>query len=65
MLITAAIAVTRKMIFAILIEVLFLVVGIIASYMIPAPTWFVVLGLVVAYIPMAWIGGKLAGYRNC
>jgi hypothetical protein len=38
------------------IGAVFLVGGIVASFMIPAPTWFVVLDLVVAYIPMAWIG---------
>jgi len=34
--------------------------GIAAARMIPAPTWFVVLDLVVAYLPMAWLGGLLA-----
>lgn len=33
--------------------------GIAAAFMIPAPAWFVVLDLAVAYLPMAWIGGKL------
>ncbi len=42
---------------------LFLAGGIAAANMIPAPTWFVVLDLVAAYIPMAWLGGKLAN-RN-
>lgn len=28
--------------------------------MIPAPTWFIALDLVVAYIPMAWLGLTLA-----
>ena len=27
--------------------------------MIPAPAWFIALDLIVAYIPMAWIGGRL------
>ncbi|MGB0176068.1 MAG: hypothetical protein ACPF9D_02810 [Owenweeksia sp.] len=63
-LIAAAIAATRKMMCAIIIGVLFLIGGIMASYMIPAPTWFIVLDLVVAYIPMAWIGGKLAGRKS-
>ena len=30
--------------------------GIAAALMIPAPTWFIILDLAVAYIPMAWIG---------
>lgn len=37
-----------------------LIGGITAAVMIPAPTWFIVLDLVVAYIPMGWLGGKLA-----
>jgi len=36
--------------------------GIAASFMIPAPAWFVAVDLVFAYFPMAWIGQKLA-YR--
>ncbi len=39
---------------------LFLAGGIAAARMIPAPTWFVVLDLVGAYLPMAWLGGTLA-----
>ncbi len=34
--------------------------GIAAASMIPAPTWFIALDLVVAYLPMAWLGAKLA-----
>lgn len=38
----------------------FLLGGILVSTVIPAPTWFVVLDLVVAYIPMAYVGWKWA-----
>ena len=34
--------------------------GIVASMMIPAPTWFIVADLVFAYLPMAWVGIHLA-----
>ena len=34
--------------------------GIAASFMIPAPEWFVAADLVFAYFPMAWIGQRLA-----
>lgn len=37
----------------------FLCGGIAASFMIPAPVWFVVIDLVLAYIPMAWIALRL------
>lgn len=38
----------------------FLCGGVAASAMIPAPAWFKVLDLAVAYLPMAWIGLSLA-----
>ncbi len=38
---------------------LFLVGGITAAFMIPAPVWFIVLDLVVAYLPMAWVSSQL------
>jgi hypothetical protein len=39
---------------------LHLVGGIAAAFMIPAPAWFIVVDLVVAYLPMAWLGGRIA-----
>lgn len=38
----------------------FLLGGIAVSFMIPAPTWFVVTDLVLAYLPMAFLGGRIA-----
>jgi hypothetical protein len=35
---------------------LFLAGGIVAASVIPAPTWFVVLDLTMAYLPAAWMG---------
>jgi len=58
--IAALIAATRKMTFALVVGGLHLMGGIAAAFMIPAPAWFVALDLIVAYLPMAWIGGKLA-----
>ena len=57
--IAAKIAATRKMTFALVIGVIFLLGGIWVSTMIPAPTWFTATDLIIAYIPMAWLGGKL------
>ena len=37
------------------IGVIFLCGGVAASIMIPAPTWFKALDLIVAYLPMAWL----------
>ncbi|MGV9013139.1 MAG: hypothetical protein ACOH13_11140 [Flavobacteriales bacterium] len=51
---------THHMALALTIGALFLVGGILAVVMIPAaPVWFKVLDLVVAYLPMAWAGGRM------
>lgn len=55
----AVIAANRKMTFALVIGGLFFIGGIMAAMWIPSSTGFVILDLVVAYVPMAWIGGKL------
>jgi len=57
----AKIAATRKMTFALVIGCIFLLCGIAMVFMVPSPTWFTILDWVVAYLPMAWLGGKLAG----
>lgn len=57
-------AVSHKMKFALGMGVLFLFFGIMAVNMIPAPMWFNILDLVVAYIPMAFLGGRLGIGRN-
>ena len=58
-LIAALIAASHKMIFALVIGVLFLTGGIANTFMLPAPVWFIALDLLLAYIPMAYLGGKL------
>jgi hypothetical protein len=50
------IAATYKAPIAYAIGALFLCGGIAASFMIPAPAWFIALDLLVAYLPMAWLG---------
>lgn len=59
--VTALIAFSHKMKLALIIGLFFLLGGISSVFMLPSPTWFIVLDLVGAYIPMAWIGGLLAG----
>jgi hypothetical protein len=56
----AVIAVSRRAVVAYVVGTLFLCGGIAASVMIPAPTWFIVLDLVAAYLPMAWLGLSIA-----
>ncbi len=56
----AKIAANHKMKFALGIGVVFLAGGIANVFLLPSPTWFTVLDLVGAYLPMAYFGGKLA-----
>ena len=58
-LVAYLIAATRPVTFAMVIGVIFLLGGIAAAFMIPAPAWFIVLDLIVAYIPMAWLATEL------
>ncbi len=63
-LVAALIAARHKMSFALGIGAFTLLGGIAAASMIPAPTWFIVLDLVAAYIPTAFIAGKLASTKS-
>lgn len=53
------IAASYKARFAYAIGVLFLCGGVAASFMIPAPAWFIALDLLVAYLPMAWLATQI------
>lgn len=53
------VAASHKARFAYAIGVLFLIGGIAACFMIPAPAWFMALDLVVAYLPMAWLAIRI------
>ena len=55
------IAASHKIFFALGIGVFFLIGGISMVFMIPAPVWFIVADLSLAYIPMGWFGWKLTG----
>lgn len=56
----SVLAVSYRSLVAYAIGTIFLCGGIAASFMIPAPTWFMVLDLTVAYLPMAWLGVSIA-----
>lgn len=45
--------------FAWAIGLLFLAGGITNAFMLPAPAWFVVTDLLLAYLPMAWLGTRI------
>ena len=49
------IAASHRAHMAYVIGAVFLCGGVAASFMIPAPTWFIALDLLVAYLPMAWL----------
>jgi len=46
------------------IGIVFLCGGIAASFMIPAPAWFIALDLLAAYLPMAWLGIRIGNRAN-
>ena len=54
------IAVEHKMLASLTIGGVFLIGGISMANMIPQPTWFTILDLVFAYIPMGFLGGLIA-----
>lgn len=60
-LLAAKIATTKKLWFGLGIGVFFLIGGITAASMLGGPIWFNALDLLTAYIPMGWLGAKLAG----
>lgn len=63
-LVATLIAASHKLKIALGLGVLFLIGGIVAVVMFPAPLWYDVIDLVFAYIPMAWIGAKLGGAQR-
>jgi len=54
-LIAYAVAKSYKERFSYSVGGIFLIGGIAASFIIPAPLWFIATDLIFAYIPMAWI----------
>jgi uncharacterized membrane protein YqgA involved in biofilm formation len=60
-LLAARFAANNHMRFALAIGLFFLIGGITSVYMLPSPVWYTVLDLVGAYLPMGYLGGKLAG----
>jgi len=59
-LVASLLAATHRMKLALGVGVFFLLGGITNAFLLPAPVWFIVVDLVGAYFPMAWIGGTLA-----
>jgi hypothetical protein len=57
---TAKIVANHKMKFAIGVGAWFFLGGLSMVFMLPSPTWFTMVDLGLAYLPMAYLGGKLA-----
>jgi hypothetical protein len=62
--VAAKIAATHKLIFAMSIGFLFLVGGVANILMLPSPLWFTLVDLVGAYLPMAFVGFRLASIKK-
>ena len=58
--IAAKFSASYHMLFAICIGIFFLSGGISMVFLLPAPIWFIVIDLVFAYLPMGWLGWKIA-----
>lgn len=62
--IAARLAASRHLVLALVVGAFFLAGGISAVFMLPSPLWFTLVDLILAYIPMAYIAGKLATARK-
>ncbi len=62
--VAASLAASHKLNLALVIGVLFLLGGITMVAMVGGPIWFILLDLVGAYLPMAYVGGTLATGRT-
>jgi len=55
------VAASGRKVIAIILGCLFLAGGIAANIMIPAPMWYRAVDVLLAYVPMAFLGYKLSG----
>jgi hypothetical protein len=62
--VAAAFGAHNKMKLAIVVGVFFLLGGIASAFMLPAPLWFIMVDLIGAYIPMAYLAGGLVRPRK-
>lgn len=58
-IVAAAIAINRKITVGLIVGGFFLIGGTMMVFQLPSPIWFNALDLIVAYIPMGYLGGKL------
>ena len=60
----AKIAGSRPKLMAIMVGVIFLTGGAYMTTLIDQPIWFTAIDLLLAYIPMGWLGWKLSGRKD-
>ena len=58
--VAARIAVSHRLFLAFIVGAIFLVGGVQMLFMLPSPWWFNVADLLLAYLPMSWLGWRLA-----
>ncbi|WP_162427856.1 hypothetical protein [Pontibacter pudoricolor] len=62
--VAAIVAATHKLRLALAVGVFFLAGGIASVFMLPSPTWYTIVDLTAAYLPMAWLAGKLVTRKS-
>lgn len=63
-ILAAAIGISRKKTLSLIVGGCFLIGGVAVNIMIPGPMWFSAADILLAYIPMAWLGWKLIDVRD-
>ncbi|MCP4977840.1 MAG: hypothetical protein GY931_16950 [Maribacter sp.] len=63
-ILAAIIAASHKMKIALAIGVFFLIGGITNIFLLPSPTWFTIVDLLGAYVPMGWLGGRFISNKE-
>jgi len=58
------IAISNYQNIGLIVGAFFFIGGVMMVYMLPGPTWFNALDLIVAYLPMGWLGYTLAKPNN-
>ena len=58
--VTAAVSTGRRLVYALGVGAFFLAGGVANAFVLPGPLWFILADLCLAYLPMAWLGSRIA-----
>jgi len=61
--VASLVAANRKLLFALVVGVLFLTAGLYMSFFLPSPNWYIIVDSLGAYIPISLIAWKLTGSK--